>query len=341
MNNRIYPAGTASLAPLAGHTDLPMRLSARRHGCRYAFTEMVDAGSLVFGNHKTMNLIKRDPSEDFLGIQLVGSEPEILKKAAEIINGLDFSVLDFNLGCPAPKVAKKGEGATFVVRRPDQAIEAFSILAEHSKIPVTAKMRILDENDPAPTVEFAKRLENAGAKTVTIHGRLMKMFYSGPVFHEIIKEVRKNLSIPVVANGGALSAALYRTLVTESGCENGMVARGALGNPWIFREIADQYAGPPTLEELAEEMQLHFYSIIDFYGEETALRISRKTILEYLRGRGFPGELRASVSFLNTVDAFKALMLEVRKGPSPRYWQTLEQNPAQERRLARRQPHPA
>lgn len=204
-----------------------MRLSARRHGCRYAFTEMVDAGSLVFGNHKTMNLIKRDPSEDFLGIQLVGSEPEILKKAAEIINGLDFSVLDFNLGCPAPKVAKKGEGATFVVRRPDQAIEAFSILAEHSKIPVTAKMRILDENDPAPTVEFAKRLENAGAKTVTIHGRLMKMFYSGPVFHEIIKEVRKNLSIPVVANGGALSAALYRTLVTESGCENGMVARGA------------------------------------------------------------------------------------------------------------------
>ena len=138
MNNRIYPAGTAILAPLAGHTDLPMRLSARRHGCRYAFTEMVDAGSLVFGNHKTMNLIKRDPSEDFLGIQLVGSEPEILKKAAEIINGLDFSVLDFNLGCPAPKVAKKGEGATFVVRRPDQAIEAFSILAEHSKIPVTA-----------------------------------------------------------------------------------------------------------------------------------------------------------------------------------------------------------
>lgn len=144
-----------------------------------------------------------------------------------------------------------------------------------------------------------------------------------------------------MANGGALSAALYRTLVTESGCENGMVARGALGNPWIFREIADPYAGPPTLEELAEEMQLHFYSIIDFYGEETALRISRKTILEYLRGRGFPGELRASVSFLNTVDAFKALMLEVRKGPSPRYWQTLEQNPAQERRLARRQPHPA
>ena len=170
---------------------------------------------------------------------------------------------------------------------------------------------------------------------------LQNVFYSGPVFHEIIKEVRKNLSIPVVANGGALSAALYRTLVTESGCENGMVARGALGNPWIFREIADPYAGPPTLEELAEEMQLHFYSIIDFYGEETALRISRKTILEYLRGRGFPGELRASVSFLNTVDAFKALMLEVRKGPSPRYWQTLEQNPAQERRLARRQPHPA
>ena len=119
----IYPAGAPLLAPIAGHTDLPMRLSARRHGCRYAFTEMVDAGSLVFGNFKTCELLTaRDPSEDFLGIQLVGSEPEILAKAAEIVNTRDFSVLDLNLGCPAPKVAKKCEGISLVIRRPDDAI---------------------------------------------------------------------------------------------------------------------------------------------------------------------------------------------------------------------------
>ena len=333
MNKRIYPPGAAVLAPLAGHTDLPMRLSARRHGCRYAFTEMIDAGSLVFGTSKTMTLIRRDPSEDFLGIQLVGSDHDTLKKAAGIINALDFSVLDFNLGCPAPKVAKKGEGAAFASLRPDEAIRAFSILTEYSKIPVTAKMRILDENDPEPTIDFAKRLENAGAQALTVHGRLMRMFYSGPVHYGIIRAVRENLSIPVVANGGALSAALYHTLLAETSCENGMVARGALGNPWIFHEIADPDALPPSPDELAEEMETHFYSIVDFYGEDLALRISRKTLLEYLRGRGYPGELRASVSFLNSLDTFRTLMKEVRKGPSPRYWQTLSQNPAQERRL--------
>ena len=130
------------------------------------------------------------------------------------------------------------------------------------------------------------------------------------------------------------AAPLYRTLLAETGCENGMVARGALGNPWIFREIADADAPPPTVEELAEEMEEHFHSIVDFYGEELALRISRKTLLEYLRGRGYPGELRASISFLNSTDAFRTLMKAVRKGPSPRYWQTLSQNPSAERRLA-------
>ncbi len=336
MSNCIYPPGAPLLAPLAGHTDLPMRLSARRHGCRYAFTEMVDAGSLVFGNHKTMKLIQRDPSEDFLGIQLVGSEPDTLKKAVEIINGLDFSVLDFNLGCPAPKVARKGEGAVFAATRPDEAVRAFSILAEHSRIPVTVKTRILDENDPEPTIRLAKKLQDAGARTLTLHGRLMKMFYSGPVFHPVIKAVREALSIPVVANGGALSAALYRRLVTESGCENGMVARGAQGNPWIFREIQEENGKPPTLEEFATEMELHFYSILDFYGEELGLRLCRKTVLEYLRGRGFPGELRASVSFLTSVDAFRSLMEQVRKGPSSRYWQMVEQESAElERKLSR------
>ncbi len=334
-NSQIYKFPNAPLlAPIAGHTDLPMRLSARRHGCRYAFTEMVDAGSLVFGNYKTnCLLIARDPSEEFLGIQLVGSEPEVLKKAALIVNEHDFSVLDFNLGCPAPKVAKKGEGATFVVQRPDEAVAAFAVLAENSKIPVTAKMRILSETDPEPNVRFALRLQEAGARALTIHGRLMKNFYSGPVAFSMIRAVREALSIPVIANGGALSQPLYRHLLEETGCERGMVARGACGNPWIFREIGEGRIDPPTLVEFAEEMRTHFYAMMDFYGLENGVRISRKTLLEYLRGRGFPGELRASVSFLNSAEEFETLLKTVRRGPSPRYWQMLEQNPDMERRL--------
>ena len=336
-NSQIYKLPNSPLlAPIAGHTDLPMRLSARRHGCRYAFTEMVDAGSLVFGNYKTnCLLIARDPSEEFLGIQLVGSEPEVLKKAAQIVNEHDFSVLDFNMGCPAPKVAKKGEGAAFVVQRPDEAVAAFAGLVENSKIPVTAKMRILSETDPEPTVRFALRLQEAGASALTIHGRLMKNFYSGPVAFSMVRAVREALSIPVLANGGALSQPLYRHLLEETGCEYGMIARGACGNPWIFREIGEGRIDPPTLEEFAEEMRTHFYAMMDFYGPENGVRISRKTLLEYLRGRGFPGELRASVSFLNSAEEFETLLKKVRRGPSPRYWQMLEQNPDMERRLKR------
>ncbi len=330
----IYPPGVPLLAPIAGHTDLPMRLSARRHGCRYAFTEMVDAGSLVFGNYKTNELLTaRDPSEDFLGIQLVGSDPEILARAAEIVNTRDFSVLDFNLGCPAPKVAKKCEGISLVIHRPDDAVRAFSTLAEHSRIPVTAKTRILSEDDPEPTVKFALRLQEAGAQAITLHGRLMKNFYSGPVFYGVIRAVREALKIPVIANGGALTVERYRELVTKSGCANGMVARGACGNPWIFREIAAGKPDPPTLTEFVTEIRLHFESMLRFYGVENGLRICRKTLLAYLRGRGFPGELRASVSTLNSVDAFEEMMRRVADGPSLRYWQMLQQDPAPERRL--------
>ena len=332
----LYEPGTPLLAPIAGHTDLPMRLSARRHGCRYAFTEMVDAGSLVFGNYKTNELlIARDPSEPFLGIQLVGSEPEILAKAAEIVNRHQFEVLDFNLGCPAPKVAKKCEGISFVIHRPDEAVRAFEVLVKHSRIPVTAKTRILSEIDPEPTVRFARRLEAAGARTVTLHGRLMKNFYSGPVFYEIIRAVRESLTIPVIANGGAMTAPLYAELVTKTACANGMVARGACGNPWIFREIAAGHSDPPTLAEFAAEIRLHFESMLRFYGMENGFRISRKTLLAYLRGRGFPGALRASVSTLDSLDAFETMMRQVEAGPAERYWQMLEQDPGMERRLKR------
>ena len=330
----LYEAGLPLLAPIAGHTDLPMRLSARRHGCRYAFTEMVDAGSLVFGNYKTNELLTaRDPSEDFLGIQLVGSDLDILAKAAEIVNSRSFSVLDFNLGCPAPKVAKKCEGISFVIHRPDEAVRALSVLVEHSRIPVTVKTRILSEDDPEPTVQFARRLQDAGAQAITVHGRLMKKFYSGPVFYEIIGAVREALTIPVIANGGALSQPLYHELVTRTGCASGMVARGACGNPWIFREISAGHPDPPTLTEFMDEIRLHFESMLRFYGEENGFRISRKTLLEYLRGRGFPGELRASVSTLNSRDAFERMMQRVEAGPAERYWQMLAQDPTMERRL--------
>lgn len=333
----VFPESAVIQAPVAGHTDLPMRRSSRRHGCRYAFTEMIDAGSLIFQSGKTPMLAVRGDDETFLGIQLVGSDLPQLAKAVEIVNTMHFDVLDFNLGCPAPKVAKKGEGITFVHNDPEGALRAVETIVKHAKLPVTVKTRILDFDDPAPTVAFCRRLEEAGVTALTLHGRIKKVFYSGPVAFHVIKAVREALSIPVIANGGGLTAETYFELLRETGCSRGMIARGALGNPWLFDAVNHpETHRPPTVEEYASEMETHVREMTDFYGVDLGFRIARKTVLEYLRGRGYPGALRASISYLSDFDAFNRLLDEVRKGPSIRYWENLELHPESvERKLTR------
>lgn len=312
----LYPENAVIQAPLAGHTDMPMRLASQRHGCKYAFTEMIDAGSLVFGNLKTMKLAYRSPKEEFLGVQLVGSDPETLIKAVGIINTMNYDVLDFNLGCPAPKVEKKCEGIAFALRRPEEAVRALEQIVKHSRLPVTVKTRIQDFNDPAPTIAFLKRLEDAGAQAVTLHGRLMKAFYAGPVAFPVIKAAREALRIPVIANGGIIDRASCEEMRRKTGCSRVMIARGALGNPWIFPQVSNPDFVPPTVEEFASEVEWHIRDMIHFYGEELAFRIGRKTLLEYLRGRGYHGSLRASASFLCTTADFKIMMDEIRRGPA-------------------------
>lgn len=332
---RVYPPGAPIMAPIAGHTDIPFRRMIRKCGCRFAFTEMIDAGSLVFSAQKTLRLAQRADDEDFLGIQLVGSDLETLSAAARIVDGMRFDVLDFNLGCPAPKVAKKCEGAAFALRKPDDAARALETLVRASRIPVTAKTRVLSADDPAPTIDFCRKLQDAGAASITLHGRVMKAFYSGPVFHEAIQAVREALSIPVVANGGALTGEAYRELLEKTGCENGMIARGAIGNPWIFREALSPNAKPPTLPEFMETIRAFVDDSLSFYGKDYGYVVVRKSLLAFLRGRGFSGALRASVSALSDDASFEELMARIAHGPSERYWEQVSQRPELcERRLS-------
>jgi len=298
---------------------------------------MIDAGSLIYQSGKTPVLATRGDDEDFLGIQLVGSDIPQLEQAVDIVSRMHFDVLDFNLGCPAPKVAKKGEGITFVLKDPDGALRAMDAIVKRSAIPVTAKTRILDPEDPAPTVAFCKRLAETGITSLTLHGRVAKVFYSGPVAYHVIAAVREAVPVPVIANGGGLTPETYRELIEKSGCSRGMIARGALGNPWLFDAVAhpDTFR-PPAVQEFAAELELHVREMTDFYGPELGFRIARKTVLEYLRGRGFAGSLRASVSYLDSFDALARILDEVRKGPSPRYWEFLESRPAEvERKLSK------
>lgn len=329
----LYPEDAILLAPLAGFTDQAMRRSCARHGCRYSFAEMIDAGSLVYGNSKTFRLAERGADETFLGIQLVGSDPETLKKAVGIVNQGNYDVLDFNLGCPAPKVEKKCEGAAFPLKRPDEAVRMTALLVEHSKIPVTVKTRIISREEPELTINFLKRLESVGVSAITLHGRIAKEFYSGVPAREIIAAARSALSIPLIANGGIMCKADYDVMRKETGCSRVMLARGAMGNPWLFQELTDPGFRPPTVEELAEEIRIHVEDMLDWYGEEVGFRACRKVVLEYLRGRGYPGSLRATASFLNSRSGLMSLLDEIRKGPAEGFWTFLKNNPDSPRKL--------
>ena len=304
----IYPEAALILAPLSGFTDIAYRRAARRCGCQYAFTEMIDAASLAYASERTRPMLYRGEEEDFLGVQLVGADPTLLYRAVTALNEFDFSLLDFNLGCPVPKVVGKGAGAA-LGQAPDHALKCFEVLAQNSRFPVTAKMRIIDEVDPAPSVSLALRLYNAGAQVITVHGRTRRSFYTGTVHFDIIRAIKEALPIPVVANGGVHTAADYELIRKESGCSRVMLAQGAMGNPWLFRQLSGQ-GDFPDLTEWRDLVQSHISEMVALYGEYSAMRQARKIVHDYLKGRGFPGSLKSKASFLETLTDLKSLLDE-------------------------------
>ncbi len=331
----LYPADAVIMAPLSGYTDVPYRRSMRRHGCRFAFTEMVDAASLAYARKRSEGLLRRDAAEEFLGVQLVGGDPEQLRVALDVLNEYDFDVLDFNLGCPVPKVARKGAGAA-LGRNVERALALFALFRERSRHVLSAKIRILSETDPAPTMALVRGLYELGARAVTIHGRIKEAFYSGPVHYEIIRAVRESVPVQIVGNGGIMNADSAEQMRRESGCGPIMVARGAMGNPWLFRELSAGAAfTPPTVTELLAEVERHVLEMTQEYGEIVAMRMARKMVHDYLRGRGFAGEFRSGASFLNTMEDLRRFLAAAPAAHAESYWGQAESGLLRERLLSR------
>lgn len=331
QKKHIYPGKAVLAAPLSGYTDLPYRRSLRRQGCFYCFTEMVDAASIAYSNDNSAELLRRGEDEEFLAVQLVGGDLEHLRIAVDAINEHEFDVFDFNLGCPVPKVAKKHAGAA-LGRDVKKALECFALLAQRTRFPITAKIRILDECDPQPTLDLVCGLAELGARAITVHGRIMSKFYSGEVFGDIIARcVQAVPDTQIIANGGIMSHYDAEDLRRRSNCAAVMVARGMMGNPWLFREIAEGSAFvPPSVQEWAAEMTQHIEEMVQHYGEKRGMTLSRKLILDYLRGRGFGGESKNQASRLDSLDEFYAFRDRVAsKGPAASYFT----NQPRERRL--------
>ena len=233
----------AFLAPLAGVTDTAFRSICKDLGCGLVYTEMVSAKGLYYKNENTENLLFFSENEKPVAVQIFGSDPFIMAKAAEYFNdNKDVCIIDINMGCPAPKIIKNGDGSA-LMRDPELAGRIVREVKQASLKPVTVKFRKGFDENSVNAVDFAKVMEHAGADAITVHGRTRSQMYSGEADWDIIKSVKQAVSIPVIGNGDVFTAEAAVDIRNLTGCDAVMIGRGAMGNPWIFRQIMQMNNG--------------------------------------------------------------------------------------------------
>jgi tRNA-dihydrouridine synthase B len=277
------------LAPLAGISDLPFRLINRSLGCEFAFTEMINARALVYQNKVTLGkMLASLPADRPLGVQLLGSDPEVLGKALDVLPEDAFDLIDFNAACPVPKVTGRGEGAS-LLKEPQKLRDLLRVIVKNVSLPVTVKIRHGWDHASINAREVARYAEDAGIQGLFIHGRTRDQGYSGNVDYQVIREVKEAITIPVIASGDALSPQLIKKMFDETGCDGVAIARGALGNPWIFRETSEflktgTIYQKPEMDELVDTMLSHLNLTINFHGESMGTKIFRKFFNWYTKG---------------------------------------------------------
>ena len=294
------------LAPMAGITDMAFRIICKEMGCGLTYTEMVSSKGMFFGSIRTKDLLIFAPEEKPRAAQIFGNDPEIMAKMAEAVEALGAEIIDINMGCPAPKIVKNGDGCA-LMRDPEKAEAIVQKVSSAVKVQVTVKFRKGWDNESINGIDFARRMEQSGAAALTIHGRTRDQFYSGKADWNIIRDIKEAIRVPVIGNGDIFSPEDAKKMLDETCCDGVMIARGAEGNPWIFKRTIEYLKSGillplPTNSERIAMLIRQLKMVVELKGEDIGVMEMRKQGAWYLKGLPEGAKVKTKLQTLKKMD---------------------------------------